>query len=194
MNGQLRCRCGAIQGTVDSRHVYGRAVCYCTDCQAFARYLGSQDEILNRQGGTEIVAILPAAVHFTAGLDKLACMSLSDKGLLRWYASCCRTPIGNTPRDWKIPYVGLVRACLPELDESFGPLTIAFKTGSARGEVKATLLATFLGVIRIMRKVIGARIRGTYKTNPFFTPDSGAPIRTPQVLTLAERKSLESAA
>ena len=100
---QLRCRCGAIQGTVDSRHVYGRAVCYCTDCQAFARYLGSQDQVLNRQGGTEIVAILPAAVHFETGLDKLACMSLSDKGLLRWYASCCRTPIGNTPRDRKMP-------------------------------------------------------------------------------------------
>ena len=139
MNGQLRCRCGAIQGTVDPRHVYGRAVCYCTDCQAFARYLGSQDEILNSQGGTEIVAILPAAVHFTAGLDKLACMSLSDKGLLRWYASCCRTPIGNTPRDRKTPYVGLVRACLPNLDESFGPLKIAIKTNSAtrRGQGNA---------------------------------------------------------
>ena len=42
-----------------------------------------------------------------------------------------------------------------------------------------------------MTKVVGARIRGTYKTNPFFTPDSGAPIRTPQVLTLADRKSLQ---
>ena len=193
MNGQLRCRCGAIQGTVDSRHVYGRAVCYCTDCQAFARYLGSQDQVLNRQGGTEIVAILPAAVHFETGLDKLACMSLSDKGLLRWYASCCRTPIGNTPRDRKMPYVGLIRTCLPKLDESFGPLTIAFKTGSARGKVKGTPLATFLGLIRIMTKVVGARIRGTYKTNPFFTPGSCASIRTPQVLTLAERRSLEAA-
>ena len=107
MNTQLRCRCGTIQGTVDPRHVYARAVCYCKDCQAFARFLGSPDQILDRQGGTEIVAILPAAVQFTTGVEKLACMSLSDKGLLRWYASCCRTPIGNTPRDRSTPYVGI---------------------------------------------------------------------------------------
>lgn len=194
MSGQLRCRCGAIRGTVDPRHLYCRAVCYCTDCQVFARYLGPPGENLNRQGGTEVVAMLPASVHFTAGVDKLACMSLSDRGLLRWYASCCRTPIGNTPRDWKTSYVGLVKASLPNLDESFGPLKISFNAKSAHGDVKATPLATFLGVMRIMRKVIGARLSGRYKENPFFTANSGSPISTPQVLTLAERKSLEVAA
>ena len=121
-------------------------------------------------------------------------MSLSPKGLLRWYATCCRTPIGNTPRDQKTPYVGLIRTCLPNLDESFGPLKIALKTGSATGEVQATPVAAFLGLMKIMRKVIGARLRGKDKVNPFFTPDSGAPIKAPQVLTLAERKSLGSAA
>ena len=190
---KLRCRCGSLQGNVDARHLYGRAVCYCKDCQGFARFLGSPEQILNGQGGTEIVAILPAAVHFTAGLDKLACMSLSDQGLLRWYAACCRTPVGNTPRDHKIPYVGLVRACLPELDESFGPLKIAINTGSATDVVKATPVMAFLGLMRIMRKVIAARLRGKYKENPFFTSKSGEPIRTPQVLTLAERMSLQSA-
>lgn len=191
---QLRCRCGAVQGNVDSRNLYSRAVCYCSDCQAFARFLGSPEDILDKQGGTDIVAILPAAVHFSAGLERLACMSLSQKGMLRWYASCCRTPIGNTPRDWKTSYVGLVSTCLPNPDESFGPLTIAFNTKAARGKVEATSFATFRGFVRIMRKVIGARLRGRYKENPFFTPGSGTPIKTPQILTLAERKSLGSAA
>lgn len=189
----LRCRCGALQGNVDSRHLYGHAVCYCKDCQAFARYLGSPDQILDRQGGTEIAAILPAAVKLSAGLEKLACMSLSPKGLLRWYASCCRTPIGNTPRDRKLPYVGLIRTCLPQYDESFGPPKIALHTKSASGDVNATPLAAFLGGMTIMSKIIGARLRARYKENPFFTLDSGAPIRTPQVLTLAERRSLETA-
>ena len=67
MNAQLRCRCGALQGNVDSRHVYARAVCYCKDCQAFARYLGSPGPDPEQPGGTEIVAILPAAVHFSTG-------------------------------------------------------------------------------------------------------------------------------
>ena len=193
MNAQLRCRCGALQGNVDPQRVFARAVCYCKDCQAFARFLGSPDQILDGQGGTEIAAFLPAAIQFTAGMEKLACMSLSDKGLLRWYASCCRTPIGNTPRDRKMPYVGLIRACLPGIDESFGPLKIAINASSATGEVKGTPLATFLGVIRIMRKVIAARLRGRGKENPFFAPGSGAPVRMPQVLTLAERMSFQGA-
>ena len=180
---KLRCRCGSIQGNVDARHLYGRAVCYCKDCQAFARFLGSPEQILNKQGGTEIVAILPAAVQITAGLDKLACMSLSDRGLLRWYAGCCRTPIGNTPRDRSTPYVGLIRACLPGIDDSFGPLKIAINTSSANGKVKATPVAAFLGLMRIMRKVIAARLRGKGKENPFFTPGSGEPIKTPQVIS-----------
>ncbi len=192
--GELRCRCGAIQGTVEPRHLYCRAVCYCTDCQVFARYLGSPGENLDSRGGTEIVAILPAAVRFTAGVDKLACMSLSEKGLLRWYASCCRTPIGNTPRGWKTSYVGLIRTSLPTLDESFGPLKISFHAKSAHDHVEAAPLATFLAIMRIMRKIIGARLSGRYKENPFFNASSGAPVSMPQVLTLAERKSLEATA
>ena len=189
---RLSCRCGATQGIVDPRGVYARAVCYCKDCQAFARFLGSPDQILDRQGGTEIAAFLPAAIQFTTGMERLACVSLSDKGLLRWYAGCCRTPIGNTPRDRKLPYAGLIRACLPGVDESLGPLKIALNAGSAIGEIKATPVAAFLGVTKIMGKVIAAKLRGRDKENPFFFPDSGAPIRTPQVLTLAERMSLQS--
>ena len=82
---------------------------------------------------------------------------------------------------------------LAGVDESFGPLKIAINTSSATGEVKATPVAAFLGLMRIMRKVIAARLRGKYKENLFFTPGSGEPIRTPQVLTLAERRSLETA-
>src|SRR5882672_7310701 len=137
MNHPLRCLCGTIQGRVDAEHSASRAVCYCRDCQAFARFLGRQDEILNGQGGTEIIATLPRFVHFAEGKDNLACMSLGEKGLLRWYAACCRTPIGNTPRDRKISYVGLVSTCLAgagtSLEESFGPLKIALNTNSARG-------------------------------------------------------------
>ncbi len=195
MDIQLRCRCGAIQAKVDSRHAYGRAVCYCKDCQAYARFLGAQDEVLNAHGGTEILAGHPRAIRLTAGLDNLACMSLSDKGILRWYASCCRSPIGNTPRNRGISYVGLVRTCVPDLDEkSVGPLRIAVNTSSATGNVEATPFATFFGVIRIIRNVLGARLSGKYKENPFFEAESGAPVRTPRVITDAERQSLYGAA
>lgn len=192
---QLHCQCGAIQGDVDSGHAYGRAVCYCKDCQAYARFLGARDEVLNAHGGTEILAVHPRAVRLTAGLENLACMSLSDKGILRWYASCCRSPIGNTPRNATISYLGLVRTCVPDLDDkSVGPLRIALNTSSATGNVKATPFATFFGVIRILRNIIGARLTGKYRQNPFFEAGSGAPVKTPRVLAAAERQSLYDAA
>lgn len=198
MNYPLQCQCGTIQGHVDARHSAGRAVCYCRDCQAYARFLGRQDEMLNSQGGTEIIATLPSSVHFTAGEDKLVCMSLSDKGLLRWYASCCRTAIGNTPRDRKTSYVGLVRTCLAgkgtQLDEAFGPLKIALNTGSAQGKVRSSPAAMLVGIVKIMKNVVGARLSGKYKENPFFRSDSGTPIKEPQNLTPAQQKALDTSA
>jgi len=111
MNHPLRCHCGALQGHVAPSAGATRAVCYCKDCQAYAHFLGTRG-ITDRSGGTEVVASLPKSVHFTAGLEKLACVSLSERGLLRWYASCCSTPIGNTPRSPGVPYVGIIHCCL----------------------------------------------------------------------------------
>jgi len=196
MNCPLRCQCGLVQGEVDARHSAGRAVCYCRDCQAFARFLAREGEILDRFGGTEIIATVPRRVRFKAGLDNVVCMSLSEKGLLRWYASCCRTPIGNTPRDRKIAYVGLVRQCLTgsedEMSRWFGPRAIMLNTQSARGDVRSTPMATFIGVLRIIRNVGGARLNGDYKDNPLFVKDSGTPIKSPRVLTPAERKRFDA--
>lgn len=194
MNYPLRCQCGAIEGYVASPQVAGHAVCYCRDCQAFARFLGAPERILNDQGGTRVVATLPRHVHFTKGIDRLICMSLSDKGLLRWYAGCCRTPIGNTPRDPKISYVGLVSSCLPgtsgDLDRVFGPAKVAINTASAIGGVHATPMASLVGILKIMKNVLGARLSGAFKENPFFRPGSAEPISAPQVLDPVARRGL----
>ena len=195
MKRPLRCQCGLVQGEVDVHHS-ARAVCYCKDCQAYARFLGHEAEILDRFGGTEIIATVPRRVRFNAGFDKVVCMSLSEKGLLRWYASCCRTPIGNTPRDRKIAYVGLARQCLVGSDDEmrrwFGTREIALNTQSAHGQVRSTPAAMFVGLLKIIRNVAGARLKGDYKDNPFFVQDSGMPITTPQNLTPAERQALDA--
>src|ERR1700761_5845308 len=101
MNHPLRCSCGKLQGHVSHPGRAGRGVCYCRDCRAFAHFLGRPGDILDAQGGTDVMATLPSYVTFTQGKDKLACMSLSERGMLRWYASCCNTPIGNTMRNIK---------------------------------------------------------------------------------------------
>lgn len=198
MNHPLQCQCGTLKGYVSPPDMASRAVCYCKDCQAFAHFLERADDgILNELGGTEIVATLPRHVHFTQGLEALACMSLSEKGLLRWYTSCCNTPIGNTPRDFKIPYVGLIHSCLakraPSLQDSFGPVRMVLQTKSAKGQVKSTPTSNFVTLLRIMKSVIATRISGGYKRNPFFVEDSGTPIKQPRVLTKAERTRVTSA-
>jgi len=101
----LRCACGRLEGHVAATHRAGRAICYCRDCQAFARFLGSPEATLDVLGGTDIITTAPRFVQFTAGTEQLQCMSLGPRGLLRWYAGCCRTPIGNTPRNPKLSYV-----------------------------------------------------------------------------------------
>jgi len=77
------------------RAIQNRCVCYCRDCQAFAHFLGKVDAILDERGGSEIIQVLPRNLTFTQGIELLACMRLTEKGLLRWYAACCNTPIGK---------------------------------------------------------------------------------------------------
>ena len=188
----LRCRCGQLRGQVDSRRVAARAVCYCKDCQAYGHFLGAS--VLDAAGGTEVAAALPAAVRIEAGLEHLACMSLSPKGLYRWYASCCRTPIGNTPRDPRTSYVGLVRACLDEsdaqLERELGPLRCRVETQSATAPVKSSGLSTAWAVCRIGTMIMKARLGGGYRDNPFFRPGTSEPVKDVQVLSLEERKAL----
>ena len=194
MNYPLRCKCGVVEGYVASPRIAARGVCYCKDCQAFARFLGASERILNSQGGTDIIATVPRHVHFVAGAEQLRCMRLSDKGLLRWYATCCRTPIGNTPPDARLPYVGLVRSCLPgssnELDEVFGPSRMSLNTASANGQVSPTRIANLKGLLKVIRNVLGARLSGAFRDNPFFRSGSGEPISMPETLKLHERSAL----
>src|SRR5450755_3811245 len=164
MNHPLQCRCGTLKGYVSPPDMASRAVCYCKDCQAFAHFLERPDDaVLNELGGTELVATLPRHVHFTQGLEDLVCMCLSDRGLLRWYTSCCNTPIGNTPRDFKTSNVGLIHSCVakrdPSLQDSFGPVRMVLQTKSAKGVVAVEKLpdSNSVCVISNMGSVRGER-------------------------------------
>jgi hypothetical protein len=199
MNHPLRCRCGTLKGYVSHPERTTRIVCYCKDCQAFAHFLGTTGDILDEMGGTDIVATLPRSVTFTEGFEVLACMSLTENGLLRWYASCCNTPIGNTPRDFKVSHVGLVHTCLADpsatFENAFGPIRMRVNTKSAKGEPKpkSMPISTIASVLRFLRSLIRARLDGSYKRTPFFVTDRGLPVVPPKVLTSAERERVMNA-
>ena len=107
-SAELRCRCGEVRAVVTnpSPRTVNRVICYCDDCQAYAHRLGRAD-LLDSHGGTDIVQVAPASLAFVQGQDKIAGLRLSPKGLYRWYARCCNTPVGNTVSP-AIPFVGLV--------------------------------------------------------------------------------------
>ena len=195
MEHPLSCACGTLKGVV--RRGKGRGICYCRDCQAFARFLGRPAGILDASGGTDVVATLAGHVTIAEGHPALACMSLGPRGLLRWYARCCNTPIGNTLRDRRLPYVGLVHSCLDStgqnLDDAFGPARMRVNTASAIGTPKpdATPLRAALAMARIGTALAAARISGGYRRTPFFDA-SGEPVVQPTVLTREERVSLNA--
>jgi hypothetical protein len=190
MTHPLRCRCGTVQGAVAEPELANHAICYCKDCQAFAHFLGRPGEILDERGGSTIFQTLPKYVTITQGADALACMRLTNKGLMRWYARCCNTPIGNTAATAKLSFVGLVHSCLEgsktSLQQSFGPVRAVVNTHSAKGnpKPKSTGLAATLG--SLIPAMIRARIDGSYKRTPFFDKDTGAAVVTPQILSAGE--------
>lgn len=198
----LQCRCGTLKGVVQDPRGGNHAICWCRDCQAFAHFLGRADEILDERGGSEIIQVLPRNVVFTQGADALACMRLSPKGLVRWYAGCCKTPVGNTLATPKMSFIGLVHTCLREapsgagdksLDEVFGPVRCWVNPDGAKGEPKpkqaglGRTLGWFFGT------VMRARFNGDYRKTPFFDVATGQPVVTPRVLSEAERAELKRA-
>jgi hypothetical protein len=180
----VRCRCGAVRGIVTgaSPQSVNRVVCYCDDCQAYAHQLGRAD-LLNAKGGSDIVQLAPAALTFTEGQDRIAGLRLTPKGLHRWYASCCNTPVGNPVQSFDAPRVDDVFGA--PVGEIFGKCAVGEPPpGSTR--FSPTLF------LRAIGKVIGWRLRGKTWPHPFFAHDTRAPIYPVAVISRDRREALRA--
>jgi hypothetical protein len=186
----IECRCGALRGVVQalSPRVGRRVVCYCDDCQAFARYLGTASDVLDAHGGTDIFQMSPARLGFSQGTEHLVCVRLTPKGGLRWFTDCCRTAIGNTPPTGQLPFVGLIHTCMNTeeraLDEIIGPVRSRVMGRYARGDladIEAHDGFPLSHIAAIFAKILVWRLRGDHKRSPFFDAGTGAPIARPQV-------------
>src|SRR5215813_3968090 len=105
----LSCRCGHVRGVANeiAPQAGFRFVCYCQDCQAFARFL-AQPDVLDAAGGTDIFHMPAGRVKLTAGTDAVRCLHFSSR-VFRWYTDCCQTPIANTAGP-RFPVVGLIHS------------------------------------------------------------------------------------
>lgn len=190
MSHPIQCKCGFLKGTIANVKNANRVKCYCRDCQAFAHFLGEETDILDQLGGTDIVQMLPKNISFTQGTEVLACMRLTETGLLRWYTTCCNTPIGNTLPDYRMSFIGLVHNCLESsevtLDNSFGASFTLVNTEHARETLESNPIGLIVIIARNIMRMFKARIDGSYKQTPFFLVDSGTPLVSPKILNNQE--------
>jgi hypothetical protein len=193
----LRCRCGHVRGVASEVAPSGgfRFVCYCKDCQAFARFL-DRPEVLDAAGGTDIFQMPTGRVRFIAGTDAVRCLCFSGK-IFRWYTDCCRTPIGSTAGP-RFPVVGLIHSFMSHeadgrsRDEVLGPPLCRIYERSAIGPLPQNAAAPVSLCVFAQRasKIFGWSVRGRGRPNPFFDDHSGAPLSAPRVLTPSERAAL----
>jgi hypothetical protein len=196
----LKCRCGALRGAATgvSPATGNRVVCMCDDCQAYAKFLGRSDEILDANGGTDIFQMTPSQVTFSAGQENIACMRLSPKGLMRWYAKCCNTPVANTLASAKIPFVGVPQPFMDHQsdgaprEEVLGPIVARVHGRFGHGALPEGTHKRFPAglLLRSLRLVLMAWFRGRQNPSPFFGAGSGEPVAAPIVLTPEERQNL----
>ena len=195
-NIPLGCACGGVRGVAlgVSRLTGARIVCYCDDCQAYAAFL-ARPGITDAWGGTDVLQIAPSRVQLTNGVQALACVRLSRKGMYRWHCAECKTPMANT-LSARIPLVSLFH-CFMEggatgntRDELLGPPVGHVQTKFARG----TLPNEPESLLRVVTRCGGLLgkwwLTGAGSPSPFFDTATRAPSVEPRILTTAERAAL----
>jgi hypothetical protein len=189
----VQCQCGHVRGLARevSPRTVNNSVCYCHDCRAFSLWLG-RGELLDPHGGAPIVQLARSRLEITAGFDQVLCMRLSPKGMHRWYAACCRTPLGNTLPS--IPFVGLARSTLQiaeaDLLPRLGPVMFAQANEAPGGRPPGTRLSV-RRLLHVLRLIAAWLLRGRGHPTPFFDRHN-RPVKPPQVLTSSEREALRA--
>jgi hypothetical protein len=151
--------------------------------------------LLDVQGGSDIMQVAPASLTFVQGQYRIRGLRLTPRGLFRWYANCCNTPVGNTVGP-AIPFVGILVQAFDKggqnPDDVFGRPIGAIMGKYAIGDPPATS-SRRIGLslmARAIRMVLGWRVRGQAWPHPFFDRDTRAPIYSLSVLSQSQRESL----
>ncbi|MEO1658869.1 MAG: DUF6151 family protein [Pseudomonadota bacterium] len=198
MDLSFSCRCGTMTGVIAEvspklgTHVH----CYCTDCQTSATYLGHDDEVLDEKGGTEVYQFVPFRLTFTSGADQIGLIRLKDKGLMRWTAKCCNTPMFTSSAAAGAPIMGIVnpsvRATNPEeAKAAMGPTIGAFcaDEGWDTPDIPKVGLPRLIG--RALVRAAGPVLSGKAKHHPLFTADR-SPVADAYILTDDELRGIHA--
>lgn len=178
------CHCGSVRGALLAAgpEAGDHVVCHCTDCQSFATRLGQAERILDANAGTALYQTRCARMRITAGADRLACLHLTDKPTLRWYAACCDTPMFNTYKSGRIPYITtLVANCDAARRKALlGPPIGHLFTQEATGDTGNLEPMSMLAMMRrFFPRMVADILTGDRRRSALFDSRTLDPIATP---------------
>ena len=198
------CACGEVRATLTTPAARTtRCVCFCRDCRAFAHALDRAADVLDERGGTEVVQMVPGALGIEQGQEHIALMQLTDGGLFRWHTSCCRSPIGNTLRTTRFPFIGVIDSFLTEQARAelqrrvplHAHVYTQFAHDEPHGEPRRSrgdaqpLGGTGLVMRRVAKIILNAWLHADARRSPLFD-GAGKPICPPTVLAADERAKI----
>ena len=181
------CQCSQVKGeiVIETSFPGNHIQCYCVDCQNFQKLLNNSFNQVDPNGGTEIYQTYPALYEVQAGFEFLKCFRFNEKGIYRWYTSCCHSHMANTLPNSKIAFIGMPVSILKlpskELESSLGPITLKAFGKYAKPQKPHDAIDTL--PIAYTFKILPFMFRGIFKKlaapHPFFH-DDGNPIADPQ--------------
>lgn len=194
----IQCDCGQLKARIKNfpKETPGRLGCYCDDCQSYLIEIKRTD-ILDTAGCTEIIPVYPANIEIISGADTLTCLMLSAKGMFRWRASCCNSPIANVRAQF--PWAGVMSSTLKGENRTMAQHTFPSirsrimgkfaKSQPVDGTPQSFDLKSMFAVAPFLFKGF---LFSKYKPSPFFKSDNCTPIVTPRILSETERQLLRT--
>lgn len=173
------CTCGTLRGHVSAHGIKTgtRVVCFCADCRATELY---HNQIDPAPGPVDLFQLSPDSIEITQGADQLQLMRLSPKGVLRWYAGCCGTPLANTLAKPTLPFAAL-RADLFANKNSLGKIR-ARGFVPQPGKPPKTTGATGMA-LGLISRMATSRMSGRWRQTPFFNIETRQPVAKAKILT-----------
>ena len=193
MTHRIRCRCGKVSGAVAEPRSAIRAVCHCIDCRAYAIHLGSERAVLDAEGGTDIVAT-QAARHVRRRCRAARLRIALSEGPVALVRGVLQHADRQHARNWRLAYAGLVHTALEKpLESSFPRVQMHVNTSHLPTKPPSRGWRGTAALLGLMRRLVGSRLTGRYRTTPFFTPE-GKPVVDVRVLSRQERENATRAA
>ncbi|WP_227285052.1 DUF6151 family protein [Boseongicola sp. H5] len=174
---RFSCTCGALTGHLveASPRAGAHVICHCEDCR---RTLAYYNIPLPADEGVGLFQTNPDNIRIDTGRRYLGLMRLSPRGLFRWYATCCNTPLFNSSTRPRFPFSSVLTRNMVDTDP-LGPVVgQVFKRGP-NGKTRHQGMGRL--VAGMMLRTGSALVTGKWRQTPFFNIETGEPVATPVI-------------